>query len=52
MRSYKLKDTDGFAKAVKASNARTRKGIKRGLAKIRKERNIGTVNSLNWDKRM
>jgi len=52
MKSYKLKDTDGFAKAVKISNSRKRKGIKKGLDRIRKQRNVGTTSNLNWDKRM
>ena len=52
MKSYKLKDTDGFAKAVKKSNARKRRGIQKGLARIRKSRNVGTTSNLNWDKRM
>jgi len=52
MKAYKLKDTDGFAKAVKKSNSRKRRGIQKGLDRIRKKRNIGTTSNLNWDKRM
>ena len=52
MKSYKLKDIDGFGKAVKKSNTRKRRGIQKGLTRIRKKRNVGNVNSLNWDKSM
>ena len=52
-RQYKLKKADnkGFKKAVKKSNTRKRKGIKKGLGRISKKRNIGNA-SLYWDKSM
>lgn len=49
---YRLKDIDGFGKAVLKSNKRKRRGIQKGLSRIRKNRNVGRVNNFNWDKRM